>query len=185
MAFFVAKWRAEAEVCFGRLDMKKEQRIEFGKKIFYENYGNYFSIAMNYGDRKYKKFRIPKELEKDWQDDIKREYFKRIYATKGAEQHKNVLIYIDLLTAEQAVEFLEDLLNQPLDSFTRLLYCENIKNHLRFVKSSLAASHARFVIAKNKEQLLSQTITVDPQYKYEMQPYNYNWNELPQRIQNL
>jgi len=172
-------------VYFDRFVMKKDERIEFGKRIFYENCGSHFSIAMNYGDKKYKRLRIPKDLEKDWQGDIKREYFKRIHATKGAEQHKNVLIYTDLLTAEQAVEFLEELLNQPLDSFTRLLYCENIKNHLRFVKSPLAADHARFVIAKNKEQLLADEITIDPQYKNEMQPYNYDWTKLPQRIQKL
>lgn len=165
--------------------MKYDDKIAKGKRIFYENYGNHFSIAMNYGEKEYKRLKVPIALEKEWQNDIKNKYLQLIYSHKCAEQYKYVLIYIDLISPEQTVEFLEELLRYPMDSFTRLLYCELIKDAIKHIKLLSAKAHAQLVLEQNKEKLLSSDIIIDEKYKYDMQKFNYEWSKVPLRIQNL
>ena len=100
--------------------------IELGKRIFFECYGNSFTICREYG-KEYKKCKIPQEYEIKWCEEIRKQLYKSIRKTNGDTRFSLFLRLCDIVSWEESIKLTCELLNSHLDCFERLLYTEHLK----------------------------------------------------------
>ena len=156
-------------MCFIRCTKNSKQPsaedIEKGKELFYKYYGSKFGIAHDLG-MVYEKYHIPKYLEDEWLKDIKQSLIAKIESNDCVMEELIVYIsrYEQISSSQELEDFIaiiENCLNRELDTFTKLLICENLKNVSRRIKNSSVLAQINEIIAKQKTELLSKEITID------------------------
>ena len=156
-------------MCFARWKRNSKQsqdvNIEKGKELFYKYYGSKFGIAHDLGSE-YERCNIPKNLEEEWLKDIKNTLIAKIQSKDCVGHELCVFInrYEQICSSKELEDFIgiiEYCLNRELDTFTKLLICENLKNVSRRITDDQVLVRINEIIAKQKTELLSKEITVD------------------------
>ena len=96
-----------------------------GKNIFYSYFGNLFDIIRECG-KEYKKCHVPHEQELIWQADIRRSLLSEIAQAHGEKRFDLFSHLAHLLTRVERVWLLTEIERQEEDSFSDLLYLEQL-----------------------------------------------------------
>ena len=161
--------------------------LEKGKEIFYKYNGSKVSIEREVGNE-YKKCNVPIEVENEWRQDIMISLLTAIKRSNGADLIKYVMSYIQLLSTEQCLRFLINIIkNRKLDTFTCLLLCETLKDFVKCYNIYLYDIDIEQELKHYKEFMLQNDIIIDESYKsvWYMQDYDFSINSIIQRINNL
>lgn len=135
------------------------------KKIFYACYGSHFFIDREYG-KVYYKYKVPKDLEKIWLMDIQQELYTAINNSFGHDQFEHVCNICLTLNSNNSAKLLLSLLqNGKEDSFTRLLYCEDLARIMRDIDDNLLKNNILQEIMLQKLFILSNPKNIDEKYK--------------------
>lgn len=168
--------------CKGHNDMNEYFEA---KEIFYGCYGSRSSIDKEYG-KLYSKYNVPKEIEEIWLKDIKSILKEKICQSSSAEQHRYVTYLCDISEISENIDLLLILLQQDIDSFTRLLYCEKL---ISLIKKTNNATYnkIRKIIIDQRKIILSNISDIDDSYKKlsYMKDYDFSVGNLIKRIDRL
>jgi len=165
---------------FKEMDMNNLSEAE---KMFFECYGSEFFIDREYGDR-YRRFCVPKELEEQWREEIRIDLKNKIYQSSGCEQHNYVTYFCRIVSDEEAVALLTEVLDKN-DSFTRLLYLESLTDYLN--KGGELEQQIREAAEKQIEYIKLHLSNVDEAYgelPY-MRDYDFSERNLLTRLESL
>lgn len=162
--------------------------VEKGKTIFYKYNGSIVSIEREVGDE-YAKCKIPSDVEAIWQKDIMEELLKKIGKSHGADKFSHICECVQLLSEEQAVDFLLHIINNDnLDTFTCLLLCESLKRYLgsAFV-DEMRKGEILSVLDDRRDKMTHVKIVVDGSYmnKSYMKDYDFSEENIKSRIRRL
>ena len=161
------------------------------KKIFFESLASSVAIDRNYGN-KYRKFHVPKEIEKEWKEEILKMLLNRISIQKGSDRIDSVFAYIDIIDVDTAVVFLSNFLKENiLDTFSSIIVLETLKRYLSHAKtyslSSDLIKKKKKIIDSYKDKLLTSKITIDNSYKANryMKDYDFSDENIIRRINEI
>ena len=99
--------------------------IEKCKQIFFKYNGSHFHIDRELGDE-YRKCKIPKEIEDQWLEEIKKVLYGKVLKTKGNERISAMTDYIQIISDEDAIKFLINILHHvELDTFSSIIIVES------------------------------------------------------------
>jgi len=163
------------------MDLKK------GKQIFFKYSGSRFHIDRECPNE-YKQCRVPKDVEKQWLEEIKINSLRKIRVVRG--HNKVILInhYIQLLDNKSAVRFLIDILNQiDLDTFSMIILAETLRHYVsRNIPESLKQESNKLLLIL-KKKMLNGEIEVDETYKKNpyMKDYDFTKENIIKRINKL
>lgn len=158
--------------------------FEVAKKMFYSCYGSYQSIDREYGNLYYA-YHVPKSLETEWLDDIQNELREKISNSSGNEQFLHVVHLCLTLNKASCLALFINLLDTEIDSFSRLLYCEQIKDLIPINSDDDQKICSILNVQKNK--LLTNVITIDNSYLSSRYLRNYDFSDsnIIERISKL
>ena len=125
------------------------------KKMYYSCYGSKFCIDREYG-KEYRKYKVPKELEKKWLEDIRCRLLDQIDNSYGQEQHELVTNLCLSLSNEESASILIEVLQKNQDSFTKLLYCEQLKDLAGKILDDKLCDQIRKVIVYQKKTYIAR-----------------------------
>lgn len=161
--------------------------LEKGKQIFFRFNGSRFHIDRECQDE-YKKCRVPKDIERQWLEEIKINCLKNISVERG--YNKVILInnYIQLLDNSSAVCFLIGILNQTdLDTFSMIILVETLKHYLSSYVLEPLKEKTTNLLLMLKKTMLDNEIKIDESYKKNpyMKDYDFTKENIIKRIKNL
>lgn len=152
--------------------------IEEGKRIFYQYNGSKMYIDREVG-KAYRKCEVPFYMEELWKEDIMQSLRKQIEQSKGSELISTLISYTQLLSTQEAIDCITEVLSdRQLDTFSRIILCESLKQLIRYpdidneIKNSIVA-----ILKSNKEIMLSDSITIDDSYIHDWRMRNYDFSE--------
>ena len=156
------------------------------KKMYYSCFGSKFCIDREYG-KEYRKYNVPEKLEKEWSEDIKLSLLYQINNSYGQEQHELVTNLCCSLSDEESVSILMEMLNKDQDSFSKLLYCEQLKDLMHKISNNELCEIISRIIANQKKLILMEISNIDERYKtlYYMKDYDFSENALLARARRL
>ena len=162
--------------------------VEKGKTIFYKYNGSIVSIEREVGDE-YAKCKIPNDVEAIWRKDIMERLLEKIGNSHGADKFSHICGYAQLLSDEQAVDFLLHIINNDnLDTFTCLLLCESLKRYLgsAFVDETRKGKILS-VLDDRRDKMTHTKIAIDGSYmnKSYMEDYDFSEENIKSRIRRL
>ena len=168
--------------------MKKIVDYNNGKKIFYECYGSNFNIEREYG-KQYKLCNIPIEVEDVWRKDIIQQLVYKIDNTIGAQKIENIEHYLQLITNNDALDFLKKSLKKEMDTFSRIIICEKLKHCAKVIaiKDSALLENINNLLLENVNKMLNEKIVIDCSYfnfQY-MQDYDFSDDYIRKRISDI
>lgn len=161
--------------------------ISEAKNIFFSCYGSKFCIDREYGDE-YRKYNVPDYMEKEWLNDIQKELYCKINSSFGCEQSHNVSLLCLTLEAEKSAKLLMDLLNDMReDSFTRLLYCEQLVKLIRDIKTVSLKESVVQEVWTQMNYILSNLQDIDEKYKQSkyLQDSDFSNENLLERVYRM
>lgn len=162
--------------------------VEKGKAIFYKYNGSIVSIEREVGDE-YAKCKIPSDVEAIWRKDIMERLLEKIGNSHGADKFSHICGYAQLLSDEQAVDFLLHIINNDnLDTFTCLLLCESLKRYLgSTLVEEVRKEKILSVLAVYRDKMMREKIIVDSSYmnKSYMKDYDFSEENIKLRIRRL
>lgn len=164
---------------------KKTISLAEAKQMFFRCEGSIMGIDRDFGDA-YRKCRVPKELENQWREELINSYKEKIPDLSGQKQTNTVMALSNLLEPDEGTQYLVAFLKTTeLDSFSRLVLCEWLKDLLQRVKGD----QSLFIdaIRDNKKILMNSPITIDSSYIESPAMVGYDFSESYQkkRIQDL
>lgn len=146
--------------------------LETGKRIFYLYNGSTFFIDREVGSL-YKKCKVPVEIEQTWRKDIIDTLKRKVAISKGKELVSSTIGLTQLLQDNDALGIFKSILaRKDLDTFTRLIICEMLKE--RFKKSE---QFTKEILKRNQLLMMENLKTVDSSYKKDPRFKNYNFRQ--------
>lgn len=152
----------------------KQIDLEKGKSIYYQYYGNKFGIYRDLGDV-YSKCNIPEKIETEWKADILETLENEIPHSFGLDLQVAVDRYLNLLqpSPDWLMTFLQ---TRKMDTFTAIIFCEDLKNTMRLSDKRTAASIRHFLNGF-KAKLLNESITIHESYKHYEYLHDYDFSD--------
>lgn len=166
-----------------------EENLKKGEKLFFKYNGHFFHMDREGEYEEYRKLKIPKELEAVWRNQIFDTLTEQI-AHETDIIKKTVLIgaLVDAGIREQeTTNLISNILEQPLDTFSRILLSEHLKSVSRYTKNMELQHRIAHILETQKRQMLSNDITVNAQYKElsYMSDYDFSDANIKNRIHAL
>lgn len=159
----------------------KQIDLEKGKSLYYQYYGNKFGIYRDLGDV-YSKCNIPEKIEAEWKVNILETLKNEISHFFGLDLLVAVDRYLNLLqpSPDWLMTFLQ---TRETDTFTAIIFCEELKNKMRLSNKKTAASIRHFLNGF-KVKLLNEPITIHESYKnYDyLRDYDFSDKNIKVRI---
>ncbi len=113
---------------------------------------------------------MPKELEQQWEKEIKKNLLKDIAIEKGNRKVISIGNYIGLLDCSSAVCFLIEILKEnDFDTFSLIILAEQLKYYLSRNIFVDLKEEINNTLLRLKNFMLKNEITIDESYK--MSPY--------------
>ena len=167
--------------------MIKNINLEKGKQIFFNYYGDGFSIMRELGDE-YRKCHIPPESEQKWREEIKDDLLFKIKHTTGEERMGWIIRYTQILENTESINFLIKMLHVPdMDTFSSIMLAESMKRLSKRNPDENLQNTVNMEIKHFKEKTENEKITVDESYKkvYYMKDYDFSDVALLNRIASI
>lgn len=156
--------------------------LEKGKTLYYQYYGNKFEMWHDLGNE-YADCRVPENTEIEWKREILKKLENEIMTAKGSDMQVAVDRYMNLLPADS--EYLLLLLQtKEIDTFTAIIFCEELKNRIRNTKDKGKSAYIRYFLDEFKVKLLNKPITIHESYTNDevMRNYDFSENNIKARI---
>lgn len=163
---------------------RKKIDLEKGKKLFFECHGSSMCLDRDY-DAEYRKCNIPKGVEEQWRAEIKNDLKNGIKYIWGAEKVSVISKLLQISDLSERLNILYDVLEcEDLDTFSRIILCEFLKNERKNSHDNQIIEH---LIATNKEKLLKDMIFIHESYRDAtyMKGYDFSEENIKKRIDNL
>jgi hypothetical protein len=161
--------------------------IEKCKQIFFKYNGSHFHIDRELGDE-YRKCKIPKEIEDQWLEEIKKVLYGKVLKTKGNERISAMTDYIQIISDEDAIKFLINILHHvELDTFSSIIIVESLKDYLHKNIDSILKQSIKNEINMTKEKILNNKVIIDDSFKKlpYMKDYDFSDNAIVDRINKI
>ena len=166
----------------------KNINFDEGMKMFYDCYGSSFNLDRKYGN-KYRDCNIPVDIEAKWQKDIIEKLKTQIDITTGNSKILLITKYLQLLPVKEAINYLINILQKNLDTFSIILLCEILKNYKKQVDATndYLESDINDCLKNVVNKLLNKTIVIDNSFKevQYMKSYDFSDENIYSRIKKI
>lgn len=163
---------------------KNLEKIQRGRILFFRFYGNMHHMMQEGVYSEYKKLKIPKEIENIWIQELFEHTKQQLH--QETRMDKKVVLLRSLANygvgTEIVVSIIIDLLNSEIDTFSKILLCEELKRCFRNEKQPPEVSE---LLEIQKENMLSNDITIDEKYLSNMSGYDFSDSNIKKRINAL
>ena len=160
------------------------EKILLGRKLFFRFGGNTHYMWQEGVYNEYKKLKIPKEIEKMWRQELFEDTKKQLHNETSI--YKKVILVGTLLNyginTDVVVSIIVDLLNSEIDTFSKILLCEELKRCFYNEKNTSGLIE---ILEMQKQNMLSKDITIDEKYFLNMSGYDFSDFNIRKRINAL
>ena len=162
---------------------KISENIRAGKTMFFRFHGNTHHMWQEGVYEDYKRLKIPVELENKWREELFEDLKKQFLNKKSI--HDKVIGIGNLLDlgvmTDSVVSIIECLLREKIDTFSKLLLCEELK---RIPCENEEKKRIISILENQKQHMLSEDITVDEKYLHlsYMKDYDFSNSNIKKRI---
>ncbi len=166
-----------------------DENLKKGELLFFKHNGD-FAQMIEMGDYStYKKLNISKEKEDEWYELIVNDLIDKIYKEKTAIDVVclvNQLVFIGK-SENKVIQTLINLLNEDYDTYTKLLFLENLNLIKTRLKSNHNTNNLESIITKYKNMLLMNNFFVTDDWLQLEHLKNYDFSEenIKNRIMKL
>lgn len=162
---------------------KNAEKLLKGKTLFFRFYGNFHHMQQEgvYGE--YKRMKIPAHIETKWREEILKGENQTLQSK--ATVYEKILCVQNLLNCgaktKDVAHLILDLLSEKMDTFSRLLLCEELK------RLTLHETEITSVLEIQKLHMLNENITIDEKYFQlpHMKDYDFSNDSVRKRINAL
>ena len=166
------------------LKSNTSKKILLGKKLFFQFYGNIYYMLQEGVYDEYKKLKIPKGIETMWREELFEDTKKQI--RNETNTYKKVVLVGNLLNygikTDFVISIIVELLDCDIDTFSRILLCEELK---RCFYNNETSSKLSKILEIQKKNMLSKNITIDEKYFSNMLGYDFSDFNIKKRINAL
>ena len=172
-----------------RFEEKNESGIilKHAKDLFFRYGGNLRAMSENEeAYKEYRKLKISAETQKKWLEELFDHTLDEMHGKTGAYEK---MVFIETLSSlgvktEQLFSLIVNLLNEKMDTFTRLLLCECLKK-LRC--ESISFPSKTNVLEMQKTKMLKESISIDERYFHlsYMSTYDFSNSNIKKRVELL
>lgn len=163
---------------------KDSEKTLLGRNLFFRFYGNIYYMMQEGVYDEYKKLKIPKEIESMWRQELFEDTKRKL--DNETSIYKKVVLVGDLLNfginANCVTCIIVNLLSGEIDTFSRILLCEELKRCFYYEKKT---SKLSTILEMQKKKMLSENITVDEKYLTNMLGYDFSDSNIKKRITAL
>ena len=163
---------------------KASEKILIGRNLFFRFYGNIHYMMQEGMYDEYKKLKIPQKIESMWRQELF-EDTKELLDNETSIYGKVVLVG-NLLTygikTDVVASIIVNLLNSEIDTFSKILLCEELK---RCFYNEKNISNLSAVLEIQKQNMLGRDITIDEKYLLNMAGYDFSDFNIKKRINAL
>lgn len=135
----------------------------------------------------YKKLKIPKLMEAQWMEELFDHTKNQIFLTTDIPQKISLINTLANygIKLEDVMAVIVDLFKQEMDTFSRLLLCEQLKQLTHWCKK--LTDRTSCFLATQKEKMLNDPISIDATYKQlsYMSSYDFSESAIKKRITAL
>lgn len=160
------------------------EKTLLARKLFFRFYGNPHYMLQEGIYNEYKKLKIPKEIEKIWRQELFEDTKKQLHNETSI--YEKIILLGNLLNygvnTDVVVSIIVDLLNSEIDTFSKILLCEELKRCFHNEKNT---SNLIEILEMQKKNMLSKDITVDEKYFSNMLGYDFSDCNIRKRINAL
>lgn len=166
-----------------------DENLEKGEMLFFKHNGN-FCQMIEMGDYSaYKKLKIPKQKEAEWYEVIANDLIDKINSEKTMT---NLFCLVKQLVSigkfeERVIQTIVNLIDGDYDTYTKLLFLEELKNLQRRTKDVRIVNFLKSTILKYKNMLLINNISVSDDWLHlgHLKDYDFSAESIKNRIMKL
>ena len=163
---------------------KNSDKILLGRNLFFRFYGNIHYMLQEGVYEEYKKLKISKGIENMWRQELFEDTKKQLY--NETHVYKKIVLVGNLLNYGINTDFVAsiivDLLDSEIDTFSKILLCEELK---RCFSNDKKTSKLSAILEPQKKNMLSKNITIDEKYFSIMLGYDFSDSNIKKRINAL
>ena len=166
-----------------------DENLKKGESLFFKHNGD-FAQMIEMGDYStYKKLNISKEKEDEWYELIVNDVIDKIYKEKkvvNVISLVNQLVFIGKFE-NKIIQTLINLLNEDYDTYTKLLFLEELNLIKKRLKSNRNTDNLEFIITKHKNMLLINKVFVSDDWLQleHLKDYDFSEENIKNRIMKL
>ena len=166
-----------------------EENLKKGELLFFKHNGD-FTQMIEMGDYlTYKKLNIYQEKEDEWYELIVNDLIDKIFKEKKVI---NVVCLVNQLVfigkfENKVIQTLINLLNEDYDTYTKLLFLEELNLIKKRIKSNHNANNLESIITKYKNMLLKNKFFVSDDWLQleHLKDYDFSKENIKNRIMKL
>ena len=121
-------------------------------------------------------------------EEIKKVLYGKVLKTKGNERISAMTDYIQIISDEDAIKFLINILHHvELDTFSSIIIVESLKDYLHKNIDSILKQSIKNEINMTKEKILNNKVIIDDSFKKlpYMKDYDFSDNAIVDRINKI